>query len=166
MLGRGVFRTTLLPTTTTIAVITSGLLKTMLGVLRLTRAVRQAVRIAVDSWQNARISLFNDPFHFQPQLISIAAYTDEIKELKEHSIAETFGSLWFAAPKSKISPSRKRQKHMKFFPDRVNWEKCDRCGDPKRPHRICTDHKEVCAMRKEEYEEYRVKKASEDTPQQ
>lgn len=127
--------------------------------------MRQTVRKAVDSWQNMQISLFSDPFQFQPQLVSNDAFINQI-EPKQSILADIFGSLWFAAPKSKISPSRKRQKHMKFFPDRIQWEKCDRCGESKRPHRICTDHKEICGMRDEEYEEYRLKKASEDTPQQ
>jgi len=128
--------------------------------------MRRSVRMAVDSWQNTRISLFSDPFLFQPQLVISNISINQFEPNQQTSIAEIFGSLWFAAPKSKISPSRKRQKHMKFFPDRINWGKCDRCGEPKRPHRICTDHKEFCGMRDEEYEEYRLKNASEDTPQQ
>jgi ribosomal protein L32 len=53
---------------------------------------------------------------------------------------------------------------MKFFPDRVNWVMCERCGEPKRPHRICTQNVEICAMRKEEFEEYIKSKESEESP--
>eukprot|EP01039_Chlorochromonas_danica_P004195 gene4195-4608_t len=67
-------------------------------------------------------------------------------------------AIMMAAPKSKISPSRKRQKHQSYYPDKVAWSTCPRCGEPKRPHRICTEHLEICAMRDEEYQEYLKKK--------
>lgn len=50
---------------------------------------------------------------------------------------------------------------MRYIPDRVEWIRCNRCGEPKRPHRICTDYKEICAMRPEEYEEYLKQNATE-----
>lgn len=67
----------------------------------------------------------------------------------------------FAAPKSKITPGRKRMKHFKYFPDKVPWYRCGRCGEPKRPHRICTEHLDICAMREDEYQEHLKKTASE-----
>lgn len=44
-------------------------------------------------------------------------------------------------------------KHGKFVPDRIEWMTCEKCGEPKRPHRICTDHIEVCALTPEQWEE-------------
>ena len=60
-----------------------------------------------------------------------------------------------------ISPSRKRMKHKQHIPDRIEWAPCLRCGEPKRPHRICTAHIDICAMRDEEYEAHLKKKGSE-----
>lgn len=78
-----------------------------------------------------------------------------------HQIESLYDALWFAAPKSKISQRKKKQKHLRYFPDKVTWVKCDRCGEPKQPHRICTTNIEVCGMREEEWNEakkdYKVK---------
>ena len=64
-------------------------------------------------------------------------------------------SVWnMAVPKSKISRSRKRMKHKQHIPPPVGWSRCDKCGEPKRPHRICTKNSEVCGMRADEYEAY------------
>ena len=41
---------------------------------------------------------------------------------------------------------------MKYVPDPVAWHMCEKCGEPKRPHRICTKHIDVCALRKEDWE--------------
>jgi ribosomal protein L32 len=41
--------------------------------------------------------------------------------------------------------------HGRFLPDKVHVIECARCGEPKRPHRICTAHKEICAMREEDW---------------
>jgi ribosomal protein L32 len=32
---------------------------------------------------------------------------------------------------------------------------CERCGEAKRPHRICTDNVEICAMRDEDWQVYK-----------
>lgn len=61
--------------------------------------------------------------------------------------------IWFmGVPKSKVSPSRKRMKHLQHVPDKIGWLQCKKCGEPKRPHRICTKHIDICAMRDDEYE--------------
>lgn len=66
-------------------------------------------------------------------------------------------AIWFAAPKSKVSPRRKKRKHLKYFPKRVEWVECKKCGEAKLPHRICTARSDVCAMRNEEWEEHKLK---------
>ena len=60
-------------------------------------------------------------------------------------------ALWLAVPKSKISPSRKRMKWKQHIPAPIGWSRCAKCGEPKRPHRICTKHVDICAMGEEEY---------------
>ncbi|RYH02444.1 50S ribosomal protein L32 [archaeon] len=73
-------------------------------------------------------------------------------------------AIWLAAPKSKIPPSRKKMKHFLYYPDKVPWMRCNKCGEPKRPHRICTDNVEICAMRDDEYEAHmKAKAAANDT---
>jgi len=41
--------------------------------------------------------------------------------------------------------------HKRFFPKRIEWYKCLRCGEPKRPHRICTKNVDICALREDEW---------------
>lgn len=62
------------------------------------------------------------------------------------------GIMLMGVPKSKVSPSRKRMKHLQHVPEPVNWYKCNRCGEPKRTHRICTTHMDICALSDEDYE--------------
>ena len=68
--------------------------------------------------------------------------------------------LNMAVPKSKVSPSRKRMKHLQHVPDKVQWYTCTRCGEPKRPHRICTKHLDICALRDEDWDAIKSKKAT------
>lgn len=49
---------------------------------------------------------------------------------------------------------------MQHIPDKIEWASCERCGQPKRPHRICKKNMEFCAMRDDEYAEYAKKKAA------
>lgn len=102
-----------------------------------------------DTFQN------NDPSSVFDLTILMAAPKSKVSELvgalQSHIIVLLFSF------QLQISPSRKRQKHMRFIPDPVPWAKCDRCGEPKRPHRICSDHADICAMRPEEYEAHKQK---------
>lgn len=73
-------------------------------------------------------------------------------------------AIFKAAPKSKVSPSRKKMGHVSYFPDKIGWYRCERCGEPKRPHRICMERLDICAMRPAEYEDYLKTKAAQQTP--
>ncbi len=42
-------------------------------------------------------------------------------------------------------------KHGRYIPDRIDWYLCEKCGEPKRPHRICTAHIDICAIRKKDW---------------
>jgi large subunit ribosomal protein L32 len=75
---------------------------------------------------------------------AVSALFPRVQELLE-------GSWLMGVPKSKVSPSRKRMKHLQHVPEPVNWYKCDRCGEPKRPHRICTANFDICALSEEDY---------------
>jgi len=76
----------------------------------------------------------------------------EEQETPGSRVQEVFnGIMLMGVPKSKVSPSRKRMKHLQHVPEPVNWYKCDRCGEPKRPHRICTANLDICALSEDEY---------------
>lgn len=71
------------------------------------------------------------------------------------------GSIWtMAVPKSKISRSRKRMKWKQHIPEPIAWYRCNRCGEPKRHHRICTKNANICAMREGEYAAHMEKQAA------
>jgi hypothetical protein len=48
-------------------------------------------------------------------------------------------------------------KHETYFPDKVRWQLCKRCNEPKLPHRICIEHHDICAMREEDWRELNKK---------
>ena len=87
---------------------------------------------------------------FEYQLINAAMLQPRPNEESPTSVFDE-AILRMAVPKSKISPSRKRMKWQQHIPDRIDWVVCNRCGEPKRPHRICTAHMDICAMREEDY---------------
>lgn len=55
-------------------------------------------------------------------------------------------------------------KHAQHIPEKINWYVCKKCGEPKRPHRICTTHLDICAMRDNEWEEFKKARTTDDTP--
>jgi large subunit ribosomal protein L32 len=130
-------------------------MKSVMGVLRNTEHILQ--------------NMINPPrLSFQLAPSGWALPSDMIEEKKndddllngEGKLGGGFGdifeqSVWnMAVPKSKVSPSRKRQKHKQHIPEAIGWSRCIKCGEPKRPHRICTKNIEVCAMKPAEYEAY------------
>ncbi len=46
--------------------------------------------------------------------------------------------------------------HKNYVPPSVNWFTCEKCGEPKRQHRICTTHLEVCALKPEDWIKYKL----------
>lgn len=50
-------------------------------------------------------------------------------------------SVWFAAPKSKVTKSRKRMRlyFKRPLKNIEHFEKCNICGDTKLQHRLCMD---------------------------
>ena len=42
-----------------------------------------------------------------------------------------------AVPKKRVSKQRKRKRRTHFKADPVAVRTCERCGDPKPPHRVC-----------------------------
>ena len=42
-----------------------------------------------------------------------------------------------AVPKRRTSKSKKRKRRNHFRAAPIAIQKCPRCGDPKRPHRVC-----------------------------
>ena len=66
------------------------------------------------------------------------------------------GILNMAVPKSKISKSKKKIKKHRYNAKQIQWMRCDRCGEPKLPHRMCEEHKEMCMLADGDYEVYKV----------
>ena len=86
------------------------------------------------------------------ELAGLAGESDRAAPLLPQMQELLDGIVLMGVPKSKVSPSRKRMKHLQHVPEPVNWYKCDRCGEPKRPHRICSAHLDICALSHEDYE--------------
>jgi len=105
---------------------------------------------------NSMISSIDQYIHQQhvPILVSqstnIQTNNNNDRNIDINSLLE--GIWYMGVPKSKVSPSRKRMKHLQHVPDKIGWLQCKKCGEPKRPHRICTKHIDICAMRDDEYE--------------
>ena len=69
-------------------------------------------------------------------------------------------SIYF--PFFQISHSRKRMGHGRYIPKKVEWHTCDRCGQARRPHRVCRKHIDICALREDEW--LVLKKKTTDVP--
>lgn len=69
------------------------------------------------------------------------------------SLQEILAGVWnMGVPKSKISHSRKRMRHAQHIPKKVNWYVCERCGESRKPHRVCLKNTEICALREDEWQ--------------
>ena len=65
--------------------------------------------------------------------------------------------LHMGVPKSKITPARKKLKSIRHTPQKIGWYTCKKCGEPKRPHRICTQNLDICALKQEDWEKLQAK---------
>jgi len=96
---------------------------------------------------------------FQPQLqlVGMPQYDEKLSNAS-NAIYESI--LLMGVPKSKVTTGRKRMGHFRMKPDPVSWAVCEKCGEPKRPHRICTKHLDVCGLRKADWEKVKQHEAS------
>ncbi|KAG5189888.1 hypothetical protein JKP88DRAFT_232834 [Tribonema minus] len=104
---------------------------------RITTAVREALRDS-HAWRE-----------YQPSLELAGAPGDFMHQERrqdQSSVWESvFGPLWFAVPKTKVSPGRKRQRGYHRAPKRItNISTCEACGKPKLTHKLCKNY-ELCA---------------------
>ena len=78
------------------------------------------------------INIFRRP---QLQLIGAPNFDEDTHETNSNNKSIFDSILLFAVPKSKVSTGRKRMGHFRMKPDPVGWTMCEKCGEPKRPHR-------------------------------
>lgn len=127
----------------------------MQGLEKLTRLMATA-RELTESW-TATLDVLADAARSHDRLeLELVGASGGLEPRPARGVGEQLeglmeGILLMGVPKSKVSPSRKRMKHLQHVPDPVNWYKCTRCGEPKRPHRICTAHMDICALSDEDY---------------
>jgi len=98
------------------------------------------------------------PHHEAYQLVGVPLRADVSRTQDIASIWD--GILLMAVPKTRVSRSRKRMKHKQHIPEKIGWYTCEKCGEPKRQHRICTKNMNICAMRPWEYKEYVAKNSN------
>lgn len=109
-------------------------------------------------WSLTHSPLSNSPDTEAYQLVGIPSR-------KEVRNTQDLSSIWdsillMAVPKTRVSRSRKRMKHKQHIPDKIGWYTCEKCGEPKRPHRICTKNINICAMRPWEYKQHVAKNSN------
>jgi ribosomal protein L32 len=102
-------------------------------------------------------------------------YDNNMQEEKHPQDFEVFDSLkelldtyiWrMAAPKNRKTKGKKHLKHERKIPHKIEWSYCKRCGKPRRPHRVCTEFLEICAMREKDYKIHMRNKEAEKAAQQ
>jgi ribosomal protein L32 len=108
-----------------------------------------AFQLSFDGWTSA-----NE--HWKPEHNQNADSTGKETGISNDAFGGLFEqSIWnMGVPKSKVSPGRKRMAWKQHHPKVVEWTRCEKCGEPKRPHRMCSKNADVCAMRPEEYQDY------------
>ena len=131
--------------------------------MALSSAVR---RLALNAFTAVNRHLFSPDMSssWELQLVGGAALPNYNNNINEKDTVSVFDEaiLRMAVPKSKVSPSRKRMKWQQHIPDRVEWSVCVKCGEPRRPHRICTAHMDICAMRDDEWKAHKARTDVED----
>lgn len=127
---------------------------------QVTTFVAKLQRSAEKLWSGAYLA----PFQQQSLGLEVAGYPSAMDDRCEgsndsrSSLSDIMEGVWnMAVPKSKISKSKKRMKYQRYMAKQINWMRCDRCGDPKLPHRICEENKDICVLSDEEYAAFLAK---------
>jgi ribosomal protein L32 len=100
--------------------------------------------------------------YLQPQIAGFPADA-ETKTPNIPSLEDILKGVWnMGVPKSRVSHSRKRMRHGQHIPKKVHWYTCERCGESRKPHRVCVKNSDICALREDEWQ-LRKKDATADT---
>ena len=90
-------------------------------------------------------------FFFQPQFAGIFNVHSKTSFSDNESVFDLV-ILKMGVPKSKITPERKKRKEGRYVAQKVGWYVCKKCGEPKRPHRICSKNFSVCSIKDKIFE--------------
>ena len=91
-------------------------------------------------------------YFFQPQLAGIVNVHNKTFSDNENECVFDLVVLKMGVPKSKITPERKKRKEGRYVAQKVGWYVCKKCGEPKRPHRICSKNFSVCSIKDKIFE--------------
>ena len=104
----------------------------------------------------------NDLF-YQPQLISTFNHYNDLEYSHESVKSNVEQSVFdlvilkMGVPKSKITPAQKKRKEGRYVPPKIGWYTCKKCGEPKRPHRICSKNVNICAIKDKDWNDTQEK---------
>jgi ribosomal protein L32 len=113
-------------------------------------------------------------YQLSPAYTGLNNYDDSLEEQREggadiyDSLQDIFDTfiLRMAVPKNRKTKGKKHLKHERKIPHKIEWSYCKRCGKPRRPHRVCTEFLEICAMREKDYKIHMRNKEAEKLAQQ